>query len=175
MNTGSYITKQPVDLTIQRGESFTLSVEVSIPDGVEVEYLWYMYTPDYPYEGATAADLHLGPDDPGYPPPLSSSLAQSSSKPFRCRITAYEKDSSGNVVSTRTLTSQRVDVVVENVKDNSFLGKLYKVIVAPFIMGAEANLSFVVLGAFWPIVFFPITYPFFYIFFLFVNIIGLFK
>lgn len=70
------ITKQPKNLKIKAGERFTLSVEVTAPDGVEVTYQWYnaRTIDENPalIEGATASTLSLGPDDPGYPGPDNS-------------------------------------------------------------------------------------------------------
>ena len=116
------ITKQPQDLTIKNGDSFTLSVEVNIPDGVEVEYRWQR---DSSYiEGATAPELHLRTGDSFYPEfsRLGGDLAD-----YVCDIIGYEKDAVGNVISSRSLRSDRVRVGTER----TALGKLFDVTIGP--------------------------------------------
>jgi len=117
------ITKQPQDLTIKHGDSFTLSVEVNIPDGVEVEYRWQRGS-SY-IEGATAPELHLRTDDSFYPEfsRLGGDLAD-----YVCDIIGYEKDAVGNVISSRSLRSDRVRAGTERTS----LGKLLDVTIAPF-------------------------------------------
>jgi len=65
------ITKQPLGHGIQHGNRLTLSVEVAVPAGVEVEYQWYRQLEsgeDAPIEGANKPTLNLSPSDSDYPP-----------------------------------------------------------------------------------------------------------
>jgi len=161
------ITKQPQNLTIQKGESFTLGVEVTIPDGVEVGYEWY---------GAGArriADktdpvLQIGPSDSAYPSDYTNRAAETS---YRCKITAYEKDSTGETIESKMLYSETVSVTVE---DNSFQGKLYSVIVGPFQVAGGITLTYIMLSFGLVIPISPLIFLFFLIRAFFESVGGLF-
>jgi len=155
------IAKQPQGLTIKEGESFTLSVEVNVPDGVEVAYQWSISTKRI--ENATTPELHLGPDDPYYP---ENSPLGGASTDYICDITAYEKDGGGNVISKRYLISDRVRVTTER----SFWGKLLDVTIAPF---GYAFSAVIVAPVFIPI--FPLAYLGFLIYFYVQGFMGLFS
>ncbi|MCL1952720.1 MAG: hypothetical protein FWF60_07825 [Oscillospiraceae bacterium] len=114
------ITKQPQNLTIKQGDSFTLSVDVNIPDGLEVTYRWYRE--DVLIENTTTHELRLGPDDPKYP---SFERLGGNETSYQCWITPYEN---GNAVPMRIQTSNTVNVKIER----SILGKLADVTIAPF-------------------------------------------
>jgi hypothetical protein len=65
------ITERPKNIAIPYGDSFTLGVEVKVPDGVSVEYQWRTYSAGAghtPIENATSYELRLGPSDPYYLP-----------------------------------------------------------------------------------------------------------
>ncbi|MDR2686972.1 MAG: hypothetical protein LBB75_04410 [Oscillospiraceae bacterium] len=116
------ITTQPQSKTIKYGDSFTLSVKVHVPDGVEVEYQWEHSNK---IEGATTSILTLGPDDRYYP---EYDRLGGASTDFICWITAYERDSDGHEISKRYLMSDRVHVTTER----TALGKFLDVTIAPF-------------------------------------------
>jgi len=120
------ITKQPKNLTIKYGDSFTLSVEISLPAGVvDVEYQWSRVSDGRNIEGATSPKLRLGPDDPYYP---KDSRLGGDYVEFRCRIYAYVKDSKGNIALSRSLSSNTVEVATKR----TTLGKVLDVTIAPF-------------------------------------------
>ena len=141
------ITKQPAEqnLKIKYGDSFTLSVEVNVPEGVEVAYQWLCESSRI--EGATAPELHLGPDDPCYP---ESYWMGKVVVDYICEITAYEKDEDGNVITSRNKRSDRVSVMTEA----TFLGKLVDITIGPFGYALTACIIILPLG-----MIFPISYP----------------
>ena len=96
------IITQPQDLTVLFGETFTLSVEVNIPDGAKEEYQWFLGRT--PIEGATGPALSLGSTDETYPSarnPWDNAYAY-----YSCKITADD----GSETQTRTSDSVRVTV-----------------------------------------------------------------
>ena len=137
------ITKQSTSMTITHGDSFTLSVEVSLPDGAGVEYQWHRRFPDggsTAIAGATAAELRLNLGDSDYPFKLSYDE-------YYCKITAYEKDANGIVISSQELTSSRVRVTAEKETETyTFWEKLAGIIIMPFVELAMFFAMFV-----WPI------------------------
>ena len=91
------IITQPQAVTVPYGSSFTLSVEVNVPAGVEVvSCVWR------PYSGMHGADagsvLHVSPGDPMYPEAYRPYLAAYVS--YYCVITAVEVDAGGNPVGS---------------------------------------------------------------------------
>jgi len=135
------ITKQPQDMTIKYGDSFTLSVEVDVPDGVEVEYQWYRGSK---IEGATDSSLHGTPSDPYYPE--YSSLG-GDNEIFECWITAYEKDADGNVISWDRICTGSIHVYAER----TALGKVYDVTIGPFGYAFTMVVMSPALAIFFPI------------------------
>ena len=108
------ITKQPHDPKIAHGEILTLSVEVNVPGGVEVEYQWQHFGVDI--ENSNASEIHIAPDNPSYPRWAGSEDS------YRCWITAYEKDSSSNVISSQTLKTNSVTVITEKTSTGKIAG-----------------------------------------------------
>jgi len=140
------ITKQPPkELLIKHGDSFTLSVEVSVPTAVEVEYQWYN---DHgsKIEGATGPELHLGPDNSQYP---EYDRLGGEWERYECRITAYEKDDDGNVLSSRNLRSDSATVLIEL----TILGRLYGITLAPFGLAFAGPILMLPLAFIYPISF----------------------
>ena len=128
------ITAQPQDLTIIYGDSFTLSVEVNVPDGVEVEYQWYRYDGrSSQIEGATTPELCLGPDNSNYPDTRLGGAWAS----YHCKITAYEKNGENEEIASRFLNSSIVSVTMERTP----LGKLFDLIITPFVYAFGGTLS----------------------------------
>ena len=143
------ITKEPRDITIKYGDSFTLSVEVRVPEGVEAEYEWYS---DGKIENATAPELRLGPYDPKYPEYTrlggDSTNWGGATTRYRCEITAYEKDEAGNIVSSRSLSAYaRVST------ERTFLGILFNLAIVPFeyAFGTALASSMLTLGLLLPV------------------------
>jgi len=140
VNWGAFrIIEEPQSQTIPNGESFTLSVEVNIPDGVEVEYQWYWTEPrtvfnmsgykfTSPIPNATAPEVQLKPGDAEYPVISYTYNPGERFGEYYCQISAYEKDGSGAVVARRDLESEtvRVDVL------RSAGEKVYGVTLEPF-------------------------------------------
>lgn len=63
-----YIITEPYP--VAHGESFTLRVEMYVPEGWTVQYQWQTYSNDSVYvdiPNATDATLYLSPGDPDYP------------------------------------------------------------------------------------------------------------
>jgi len=121
------ITQPPKNLYVKRGESFTLSVEVNIPEGVEVTYQWYAYeTPsDRPIAGATAPSLQLGPGEAYYPNMWGAAGSRYGYYTFG--ITATDNVSG----QTKKLSIWPVAVSVEG----TFFEKLYSVTFEPLVFG----------------------------------------
>jgi len=118
-------TKRQQDITIKYGDSFTLSVEVNVPAGVDVEYQWYhVPSGEVLIENATTNELRLGPESSIYPQNerLGGAFAR-----YRCRVTANEKDALGNVISKKDLDNT---VIVRT--ERTLSGKLYDLFIAPF-------------------------------------------
>jgi len=161
------IATETQDMKIQRGESFTLSVEVIIPDGVEVEYQWvHGVSSNSPIiENATSPNLRLSPNDTNYPSEFWSRSARSD---YYCKITAFEKDNENNVISSKTLRSKPTNVIVE---DHTFLGKLYSVTVEPFAFAAANTGYWLSLTMFFTL---PLS-PLFFLYFLAVGFINGFR
>jgi hypothetical protein len=151
------ITKQPQNLTIKHGDSFTLSVEVAMPVGADIKYQWYGGSNRI--ANATASELHLGADDRYYPDDDRLGGASSS---FFCEITAYDEDNGGD---KRTIWSDTVHVTTER----TLLGKLLDVTIAPF---GYAFSAVIVAPVFIPI--FPLAYLGFLIYFYVQGFMGLF-
>jgi len=128
------IVKKTLDLDINHGERFTLSVEVNVPDGVEeVEYQWeyrsYLSATGL-IENATSPELTIEADSPYYPGSnkLGSGKHGGTWAEYRCQVTAYEKDNGGNIISSRVITSNYVRVT----RTRTFQEKLYSVILEPW-------------------------------------------
>lgn len=120
--------KHPESMTIENGDSFMLSVEVNVPDGVVVEYQLYYrsYLSETGLiENATSPELHLERDDPFYP---GSKELGDYWVEYRCQITAYEKDNDGNIISPHKLDSNYARVT----RTRTFGEKLYDITLKPF-------------------------------------------
>ncbi len=131
-----YITAQPKRSTvIDYGESFTLSVEVHIPVGVEVAYQWYPYYEGYveKVEGFTAQTVTIDKDNPYYPRFSLFGLQKSG---FFCEITGMEKDENGNVISIRSINSESAIVKTQM----SVLSEALYVMIQPWEVALNAVL-----------------------------------
>jgi len=132
------ITKQPQNLTIKHGDSFTLNVEVNVPDGVEVEYQWHRLLP---IAGATASELEIGSDDTFLYPNANGS------EYYFCKITAYEKDADGTTLASKTLTSDRACVTAQRVDPpKTFWDKINGITWEPFVDAFSLSLMNIVLS-----------------------------
>jgi len=121
------ITKQPENMTIKQGDSFTLSVEVNVPEGMEVEYQWCrIHGGSIDIENATSPDLRLGPDNSNYP--QNNKFGGGDSERYECQITAYAKNAVGTVVLEKRIWSNTVSVQLER----TVVGKILDVTVGPF-------------------------------------------
>jgi len=163
------ITRQPQSMTIIHGESFTLSMEVNVPDGVEVEYQWRRSPVGGSEDsstriyGATEPDLQLSSNDDHYP-------FRNNYYDYYCEITAHGKDADGNELSSQTLTSGRARVTVEE-KEKTFWEKVYSVTLEPFSYAGSMTLVGMMLsfGLLLPVA------PFYFLYFLVVGYIEGFK
>ena len=116
-----YIITQPQNLTVAHGESFTLSVEVNVPDGVTVTYQWFstqIGMATNAISGATQPVLTLSPDNPHYP--IAFRPYQSTRASYIVHITAIAEDNDGNIIETRTLDSSRASVTVQAQRSMTF-------------------------------------------------------
>lgn len=126
-------TEMPKDITIKYGDSFTLSVEVKVPDGAVVEYQWYCRTGEsgsaVVMENETSRELHLSPGDVFYP---SDERLGGASVNYGCEITAYDRDSE---------TSKYLGCSADVFTKRTALGKLYDLTVTPFVYAFESSVA----------------------------------
>ena len=164
-----HIITQPQSMTVIRGDSFTLSVEVNVPDGAEVEYQWRRgpvggsedsSTRIY---GATEPDLQISSNDDHYP-------FLNNYYDYYCEITAYEKDAGDTVLSSQMLTSDRARVTPVE-KEKTFWEKVYSVTLEPFEYAGSMTLIGMMLSFG---LLLPVT-PFYFLYFLVVGYIEGFK
>ena len=104
------IITQPKDLTIKYGESFTLSVEVNVPDGVAVIYTWWRYSDGSLIDGATGPTLQLSFDEPLYP--QASYPYQNATAWYSCTVTPVISNEDDKPVVSRRLYSDYATVTV---------------------------------------------------------------
>jgi len=120
------ISQPPSTVYVKRGESFTLTVEVEIPEGVdEVTYQW-RYIGSVKVAGATSNTLLLSPGDAEYPKrQYYYSVTGANSERYSCRIAGIDSESGkeyGRVVG---------DITVH--VEGSFRDKLYSVTLEPLV------------------------------------------
>jgi len=96
-------------------EPFSLSVEASPPEGVEiVSYQWWFRreysAPQEQIEGATNPTIHAAYGDPYYlePTKISGVVPR-----FSCVVTFAAKDAQGNVTDTAAIRSQESNVLMQ--------------------------------------------------------------
>jgi len=148
--TRDAITLTGPDQPVPYGESFTLSVSVDLPDGVEVES--YQWGWQKQIDGATGPSLTVTPDDEFYPEadkPYSSARRR-----YWCRITFVEKDTDGNVIDTVMIAGNDIDVTVAPERGIRF-GELLK---ESCTSGFAFILASSVLSGYILVPFFPITF-----------------
>ena len=113
------ITVQPVGQTIKHGDSFTLSVEVSVPAGVKVVSYFWQEAHSGGAGAGTESVLRLSPGDPLYPTAYQPYYAASGH--YYCTITAIEVDAEGNPVGAPwNIISQEAEVTVLAERDMYF-------------------------------------------------------
>ena len=104
------------------GESFTLTIEATLPDDVEISYQWW-YSPEGKglelIEGATGPYFSSSPGDIHYPNPMTDEVFIAD-KPFspqfgyyECTITLERKDTNGVVIDTYDAATDTMVVEVE--------------------------------------------------------------
>jgi len=128
------IITQPQAVTVPYGSSFTLSVEVNVPAGIEV--VSYFWKENYSGGGGagTQAVLHLSPGEPLYPEAYRPWLTASGY--YYCVITAVEVDAEGDPVgSPWELYSETAAVTVLAQRDMNFFETI-KNAVTDFFAGA---------------------------------------
>jgi len=140
------ISRPPGTLYVKRGESFTLTVEVDIPEGVdEVTYQWY-YFGSVKVAGATSNTLLLSPGDEEYPKNhVYYSVTGATSERYTCRIAAIDSESGkeyGRWVS---------DITVH--VEGSFWAKLYSITLEPLVEAFNDIFDAFPLG----LIYFPFT------------------
>jgi len=138
------ISQPPRTVYVKRGESFTLTVEVEIPEGVdEVTYQWY-YFGSVKVAGATSNTLLLSPDDAEYPKrQFYYSVTGANSESYTCRIAAIDTESGKEY--GRWVSDIKVHV------EGSFRDKLYSVTLEPLVASHNEIFGAFPLGLF----FFP--------------------
>jgi len=105
-----YIVTQPQGRTIKRGDTFTLSFEVNVPDGVEVEYQWFGIA-NGTFKVATSEPFLICSPGDEYYPVLDTMFVPKAigSATYLCTIVGYEKDGD-EIVSQKMLGIGRVTV-----------------------------------------------------------------
>jgi len=107
------ITAQTQDMEVPYGESFTLRVELNIPNGLTVGYAWYRELSGNTVTeigNSDAPALTLSPGSPHYPTSGKPYLA--ASETYFCRIVDMDKTGNGNVPSAECSFSGHVTVTV---------------------------------------------------------------
>ncbi len=129
-----YFTNQPQYLTTEYGEAFSLSVEVNVPEGAEITgYQWYYNDGiNRLCEGCNSPTLTVNEGDPYYP---AKDIYGNQRVKYHCVVTAAEKDSEGNVISSGEITSKNSSAVTER----TFLGSTVHVLVNPWSMAFSAT------------------------------------
>jgi len=158
-------TQRPKDITIKYGDSFTLSAEVRVPEGAEVEYQWYYFSGrSVLIENATTKELHLDPDSPFYP---QNERLGGASANYICGVTAHEIDDANN---TRQVSASAYVTI-----ERTALGKLYDLTIAPFVyaFGGTVGLISMTMGIALPVS--PVAFIFFLIYGFIEGFIGLFR
>ena len=144
---------------VKYGESFTLRAAAEVAPGVELKYKWRKgYSSNSPViQNATGPELRIGPNDPNYPLTRKFGPLEQSSYYF-CDITAQVKDENGKVVNSKTVSSGSNHEVT--VRNDTFLGLLFTIIVEPFLYGGSLAVvtSAMTMGLLIP--FAPITFVF---------------
>ncbi len=144
-----YFITQPQDTYFFNGDSFTLSVEVNAPEGVELSYQW---VPIYNEIGVVDTQtLTIDKDDPRYP---SLDSIKTYERDFYCEVTAIEKNADGKIISRKTIESERAKATI---KMNAGEG-LKHIFISPWSNAAELTLALMGLtfGIFLP--FAPVVY-----------------
>ena len=129
-----YVIAKPQSISVPYNAGFTLSVQVNIPKGVEVEYYWFAAGFGNGQIG-NAVDLYCSPGDYTYPGNSGTALlyrGKGGTGTYRCIITGIERDGSGNEISSKTLETVSADVRVEN--SNRLGHKLYNIFIAPIVI-----------------------------------------
>ncbi|MCL2495562.1 MAG: hypothetical protein FWE98_07935 [Oscillospiraceae bacterium] len=127
-----YIVTQPQNQTVKYGENFTLTVEVNVPDGVEVEYFWSNIYRNYGYR-TTEPMILVGPDLSLYPMREASHYFNlQASVTYTCKITVGIRDDNGVFPynQRRELETEQFRVDMEN---KNFIPILYNLTIMPFI------------------------------------------
>jgi len=118
------------------GKSFTLAIEATLPNDVEISYQWWYGTVNdgmVPIEGEIASRFTSSPGDIHYPNPSNTSNPDAD-KPFArqrgayaCDITLVKKDASGVVVDTYEASITTLFVEVKAERDMTFWEKIWYV------------------------------------------------
>jgi len=155
------IITQPQDQTVKYKESFTLSVEVNIPEGVEVEYQWY--AGNSKIDGATESVLQCAFGDSQYPynggflnDMMRIFLNPNLDAFYYCKVTGYAKDMD-EILSDKKLESESAKVTMP-ISDSIWM-KLLSVFIGPFLVLSVFTLIFgtFTMGAAWLLA--PIIIP----------------
>ncbi len=144
-----YFTKQPQDVVITNGESFTLSVEVNAPEGVELSYHW---NPSFYGDAKQETDtLTVNKGESRYP---SLKSAYGFEREYYCTVTATQKGEDGRVINRKTIESDRATV---SIKMNAVEG-IKHIVVTPWSDAFDLTLALTGLtfGMFLPLA--PIIY-----------------
>ena len=104
------ITQPPKEVTVPYGGDFSLSVEVNIPAGLEVRYLWawtYSDSSSSAQWGPEEPAFSCSPGDDHYP---AAHTYKEWNREWRCLIIPVEKDSDGKVVQSNYEKALRTDI-----------------------------------------------------------------
>jgi len=116
-----YIVTPLKSMNVPVGESFTLRVDVNIPEGVEVEYKWLQALDYIPIEGA------------GNSPTFQYTLKNRDDYiSVRCIVIGYEKSEDGTVLSQKELNAGYSTVYAEESAARVLFNKIVLALLAPF-------------------------------------------
>ena len=160
-----YIVTQPQqEQSIKKGESFTISFDVHVPEGVEVTYEWYGIADGFFKMTTAGPALVCNPGDTQYPV-LDSTLLPNAvgSASYGCWITCREKDGD-EVISEKQLPIDKVAVEMKGSIGDLLLSFLNAPIIG--LMGPFTAIMPALMSG-------GITYPFLLVYFTLVMPIGL--
>jgi len=130
-----FLVPQPWDQTITNGDSFTLSIEVDVPEGWQAEYQWFEGSyrgfeghPKIDIQGAAAPILSLSPGNPAYP--SVQKKWHDTAKLYGCRITL--RDGGGTVRNIESNWAYVFAVPTLGWKIVRFMEDVWLFLTAPF-------------------------------------------
>ena len=159
-----YIVAQPEDMTVNYGEDLVFSVEVNVPDGVEVTYQWYANSL-YLLSDANGPIFTCSSNHSFYPRLYRTSgfmnpLYEEGWWYYYCKIVGEEKDDGGNILSSKELISDLARGGVNGRAKNIF-DYFTELFIDPIRDVFQSALFST--GHLYGIIFFPVLFPYYLI------------